>query len=290
MKSAADTVIATGKIIIAIRMIFGGGEGYGTDIGQREPFIFPLAVPLLAGPSAMATVLLLASRQPEHLVQWIGALGSDVLFSSTYGAVSVVEIMDPTQYLDSAFFVNAPPATLTPPGGKGPLWFAPSTSVTLMDQGTRMMGTYQIDANGFIIPQFNDGENLAAATLVAGQPWTGIMEPFADDAQSGQDMHQRMLPRRISYFSAYVVNSTGFALAKLFSAKLTPTSPALGTVMNIRRVPAWNQGDNPILPPPLRETVEEWRPSGYSYDPRVAIIKDTPGPLEIQELGMEISI
>ena len=61
-------------IIIAIRMIFGGGEIYGVDPNQREPFIFPLAVPLLAGPSAMATVLLLASRQPEHLVEWIGAL------------------------------------------------------------------------------------------------------------------------------------------------------------------------------------------------------------------------
>jgi MarC family membrane protein len=63
-------------IIIAIRMIFGGGsELYGgADTGGREPFIFPLAVPLLAGPSAMATVLLLASRQPEHLVEWIVAL------------------------------------------------------------------------------------------------------------------------------------------------------------------------------------------------------------------------
>ncbi len=61
-------------IIIAIRMIFGGGEIYGTDTQKREPFIFPLAVPLLAGPSAMATVLLLASRQPEHIVEWIVAL------------------------------------------------------------------------------------------------------------------------------------------------------------------------------------------------------------------------
>ena len=60
--------------IIAIRMIFGGGEIYGADVSKREPFIFPLAVPLLAGPSAMATVLLLASRQPEHLLTWIGAL------------------------------------------------------------------------------------------------------------------------------------------------------------------------------------------------------------------------
>jgi small neutral amino acid transporter SnatA (MarC family) len=61
-------------LIIAIRMIFsGGGEIYSHDAG-REPFIFPLAVPLLAGPSAMATVLLLASRQPERLMSWVGAL------------------------------------------------------------------------------------------------------------------------------------------------------------------------------------------------------------------------
>ena len=31
-------------------------------------------MPLLAGPSAMATVLLLASRQPERLMSWVGAL------------------------------------------------------------------------------------------------------------------------------------------------------------------------------------------------------------------------
>ena len=61
-------------LIIAIRMIFSGGaEVYAHDSG-REPFIFPLAVPLLAGPSAMATVLLLASRQPERLMTWVAAL------------------------------------------------------------------------------------------------------------------------------------------------------------------------------------------------------------------------
>jgi MarC family membrane protein len=62
-------------LIIAIRMIFGSGDGgvYGVSEG-REPLIFPLAVPLLAGPSAMATVLLLASRQPERMWHWVGAL------------------------------------------------------------------------------------------------------------------------------------------------------------------------------------------------------------------------
>jgi small neutral amino acid transporter SnatA (MarC family) len=62
-------------LIIAIRMIFAsGGEIYATDTAGREPFIFPLAVPLLAGPSAMATVLLLASRQPDRMLSWVGAL------------------------------------------------------------------------------------------------------------------------------------------------------------------------------------------------------------------------
>ena len=61
-------------LMVAIRMIFSHEGGvYGTP-EDREPLIFPLAVPLLAGPSAMATVLLLASRQPEHLLRWIGAL------------------------------------------------------------------------------------------------------------------------------------------------------------------------------------------------------------------------
>ena len=62
-------------LIISIRMIFAsGGEIYATDGSGREPFVFPLAVPLLAGPSAMATVLLLASRQPERIMAWLGAL------------------------------------------------------------------------------------------------------------------------------------------------------------------------------------------------------------------------
>jgi len=61
-------------LMVAIRMIFSVEGGvYGTPDG-KEPFIFPLAVPLLAGPSAMATVLLLASRQPDQLMSWVGAL------------------------------------------------------------------------------------------------------------------------------------------------------------------------------------------------------------------------
>lgn len=61
-------------LLVAIKMIFSTtSEIFGGETG-REPLIFPLAVPLLAGPSAMATVLLLASRQPGEILTWVGAL------------------------------------------------------------------------------------------------------------------------------------------------------------------------------------------------------------------------
>jgi len=68
-------------LMVAIRMIFSHEGGvYGTPEG-KEPLIFPLAVPLLAGPSAMATVLLLASRQPTQMLTWVGALACAMLVS-----------------------------------------------------------------------------------------------------------------------------------------------------------------------------------------------------------------
>jgi small neutral amino acid transporter SnatA (MarC family) len=71
-------------LIIAIRMIFAAaGEVYASEGHAREPLIFPLAVPLLAGPSAMATVLLLASRQPERLWTWVGALTVAMVVSAS---------------------------------------------------------------------------------------------------------------------------------------------------------------------------------------------------------------
>ena len=68
-------------LMVAIRMIFSQEGGvYGTPQG-KEPLIFPLAIPLLAGPSAMATVLLLASHQPDKLAPWVGALTAAMFVS-----------------------------------------------------------------------------------------------------------------------------------------------------------------------------------------------------------------
>ncbi len=59
--------------LIALRMIF---PPPGTDARDPagEPLIVPLAVPAIAGPSAMATVLLLVSQAPARRLEWIGAL------------------------------------------------------------------------------------------------------------------------------------------------------------------------------------------------------------------------
>jgi len=39
-----------------------------------EPLIVPLAIPAIAGPSALATVLLLVSQAPDRRLEWIAAL------------------------------------------------------------------------------------------------------------------------------------------------------------------------------------------------------------------------
>jgi MarC family membrane protein len=59
--------------LIALRMVFPP-PAQDSPIPDVEPLIVPLAIPALAGPSAMATVLLLVSQAPERRREWIGAL------------------------------------------------------------------------------------------------------------------------------------------------------------------------------------------------------------------------
>lgn len=61
-------------LLIALRMVFPAGEHQREEAGP-EPFIVPLAIPYVAGPSAMATVLLFTSREPERWLAWLTALG-----------------------------------------------------------------------------------------------------------------------------------------------------------------------------------------------------------------------
>jgi MarC family membrane protein len=67
--------IAGGIILflIAVKMIFPPPRGSYEEI-EDEPFIFPLAIPFVAGPSALATILLLSSREPGRWLDWLLAI------------------------------------------------------------------------------------------------------------------------------------------------------------------------------------------------------------------------
>lgn len=76
--------IAGGVILflIAIRMIFPAPGGViGLKKGE-EPFLVPLAIPMIAGPSLMASLILIANQDPSRMVDWSFALLAAWLLSS----------------------------------------------------------------------------------------------------------------------------------------------------------------------------------------------------------------
>jgi multiple antibiotic resistance protein len=78
--------------LIGIRMVFPPADGGGIFGGGKEgePFIVPMAIPGVAGPSAMAALLLLTNTQPGRTADWATALlcawlaTAVILLSSTY--------------------------------------------------------------------------------------------------------------------------------------------------------------------------------------------------------------
>ncbi|PVZ68841.1 YhgN family NAAT transporter [Pelagibaculum spongiae] len=74
-----ETVSIAGGIIllmIAIRMVFPPVEGgIMGDTPEGEPFIVPLAVPMISGPSILATLILMANQYPgKHMELTIALL------------------------------------------------------------------------------------------------------------------------------------------------------------------------------------------------------------------------
>ena len=224
-------------------------------------------------------------------VNSVAALNADVLFSTTYpgAAFAVIELLDDTQVMDSSILVNNLPANIIAPPGKGPLWWIAGGSVNLFD-GARPLGTYKVDVNGNLIPQFIGGENLTSLTLVAGQTWTATFEPFVPPAQPGQDRSQRLRKRRISRAEIYVSSSTGFRLDTLYTEQQGANLNPPGTITKTRRVPTYNQGDDPTLPPRLFERAYAFKPTGRAHDPRIAVVKDTSGPLVIEEVSLQVTV
>ena len=68
-----ESVSITGGIVlfvISLRMIFPPPEGHTVEVSQEDPLIVPLAIPMIAGPSGMAAVILMGSESPGRLWDW----------------------------------------------------------------------------------------------------------------------------------------------------------------------------------------------------------------------------
>ncbi len=88
-----ESVSIAGGIVlflIGLRMIFPPPEGLMGELPGGEPFIVPMAIPLVAGPSGMAAVMLMGSQEPGRMGDWSLALliawaaTAAILFSATY--------------------------------------------------------------------------------------------------------------------------------------------------------------------------------------------------------------
>ena len=81
-----ETVSIAGGIIlflIALKMIFPlkGAIPIGLAAGE-EPYIVPLAIPLIAGPSTLAALILLSNQSPDRMGDWALALGAAWIVSA----------------------------------------------------------------------------------------------------------------------------------------------------------------------------------------------------------------
>lgn len=67
--------------LIAIKILFTAPDSLRANLPKDEPFIFPLAVPLIAGPALLATIMLYARLEPylsvmlaAILIAWLASV------------------------------------------------------------------------------------------------------------------------------------------------------------------------------------------------------------------------
>ncbi len=103
MKAAGGVIL----LLIAINMIFpGAGARMGDGPTEGEPLIVPIAVPLIAGPSAIATAMLIAADNPSRMPVWIVSLTismavtmASLFLSSTFKRLLGVQLLSAIERL-----------------------------------------------------------------------------------------------------------------------------------------------------------------------------------------------
>ena len=61
-------------LLLGLSLLFPPPDGLMGELPDGEPFIVPMAIPLVAGPSGMAAVMLMGSKEPGRLMDWSVAL------------------------------------------------------------------------------------------------------------------------------------------------------------------------------------------------------------------------
>lgn len=69
-------------LIISIKLVFGGDEDSQTNPKDEEPFIVPLAIPLVAGPAALSMVMILSAQQPNKILTLSAVLIASLINSA----------------------------------------------------------------------------------------------------------------------------------------------------------------------------------------------------------------
>lgn len=77
--------------LVAVKILFPAHDSLRSNLPKGEPFIIPLAIPLIAGPSLLATIMLFARLEPSQLVM----LGAIVI--AWLVAVGVLLLAEPLQ-------------------------------------------------------------------------------------------------------------------------------------------------------------------------------------------------
>lgn len=69
--------------IISVKLVFGGEEETKSDPKEDEPFVVPLAIPLVAGPAALSMVMITAAQQSNKFI----TLGAVIVASLINSAI-----------------------------------------------------------------------------------------------------------------------------------------------------------------------------------------------------------
>lgn len=200
-------------------------------------------------------------------VSWVSVAGINVLLTTLYGTQKVLEYETFDRQLDHAVSINSPPALMLS-GGHGPLIAFAGGTVRVMD-GWIDYGDRSVDASGNLIA--NPEDDFSSAGIVAGVAYTSEYSPFLPEGPRGAAGKQRQRRRKIVRAVASVVDSSGFSFGG-------------------RTIPPYDFDDDPLAQPILKSTSYRTSPMGRDFDPRITLVKDTPGPLTLIEFVQEVTV